>query len=208
MENKRSRGRLAPRALFFSCAVGRARHWGRRGPGHHGGRTCRDVRRGTTRRRVARRPPVPRRSRAPPPAPPSLARSTLHATTRRRHILTRLVPDRLLPRRVSQAYRVRVLDAEKYAKTQELAETARDFCDKVARLSDTVATVVDAVDRQVRRRSSGPDRSFERVERSPSPLRETSGPNRSDAAPRVSRSDAVPTTDTIPAPRRLRLRTS
>jgi hypothetical protein len=43
-----------------------------------------------------------------------------------------------------------VLDAEKYAKTQELAETARDFCDKVARLSDTVATVVDAVDRQVR----------------------------------------------------------
>ena len=99
-----------------------------------------------------------------------------------------------------------MLDAEKYAKTQELAETARDFCDKVARLSDTVATVVDAVDRQVRREvSTG---SFERVERSPSPLRETSGPNRSDAAPRVSRSDAVPTTDTIPAPRRLRLRTS
>jgi predicted Zn-dependent protease len=47
-----------------------------------------------------------------------------------------------------------VLDAEKYAKTQELAETARDFCDKVARLSDTVATVVDAVDRQVRLASS------------------------------------------------------
>lgn len=100
-----------------------------------------------------------------------------------------------------------MLDAEKYAKTQELAETARDFCDKVARLSDTVATVVDAVDRQVRREvSTG---SFERVERSPSPLRETSGPNRSDAAPRASRSDAVPTTDTIPAPHDpLRLRTS
>ena len=48
-----------------------------------------------------------------------------------------------------------MLDAEKYAKTQELAETARDFCDKVARLSDTVATVVDAVDRQVRREVIG-----------------------------------------------------
>lgn len=102
-----------------------------------------------------------------------------------------------------------MLDAEKYAKTQELAETARDFCDKVARLSDTVATVVDAVDRQVRLGSSAPDRSLERVERSPSPLRKTSGPNRSDAAPRVSRSDAVPTTDTLnPKPERLRLRTS
>lgn len=44
--------------------------------------------------------------------------------------------------------------------------------------------------------------------RSPSPLRKTSGPNRSDIAPRVSRSDAVPTTDPIPAPERLRLRTS
>lgn len=43
-----------------------------------------------------------------------------------------------------------MLDSEKYARTQELAETARDFCDKVAQLSDTVATVVDAVDRQVR----------------------------------------------------------
>ena len=43
-----------------------------------------------------------------------------------------------------------MLDSEKYARTQELAETARDFCDKVARLNDTVATVVDAVDRQVR----------------------------------------------------------
>jgi predicted Zn-dependent protease len=47
-----------------------------------------------------------------------------------------------------------VLDSEKYARTQELAETARDFCDKVAQLSDTVATVVDAVDRQVRLASS------------------------------------------------------
>lgn len=45
--------------------------------------------------------------------------------------------------------------------------------------------------------------------RSPSPLRKTSGPNRSDAAPRVSHSDAVPTTDTLnPKPERLRLRTS
>lgn len=47
-----------------------------------------------------------------------------------------------------------MLDSEKYARTQELAETARDFCDKVAQLSDTVATVVDAVDRQVRLASS------------------------------------------------------
>ena len=52
-----------------------------------------------------------------------------------------------------QAYRVRVLRLEKYARTH-LAETARDFCDKVAQLLDTVATVVDAVDRQVRLASS------------------------------------------------------
>lgn len=49
---------------------------------------------------------------------------------------------------------MRVLDAEKYAKTQQLSETARDFCGKVAQLSDTVGTVVDAVDRQVRLRPS------------------------------------------------------
>lgn len=47
-----------------------------------------------------------------------------------------------------------MLDSEKYARTQELAETARDFCGKVAQLNDTVTAVMDAVDRQVRLASS------------------------------------------------------
>ena len=102
-----------------------------------------------------------------------------------------------------------MLDAEKYAKTQELAETARDYCDKVARLSDTVATVVDAEDRQVRLGHRHPTDPSSASNVRESPLRKPSGPNRSDAAPRVSHSDAVPTTDTLnPKPERLRLRTS
>jgi hypothetical protein len=48
---------------------------------------------------------------------------------------------------------VRVLDAEKFDKTQALADGAKDFCEKVARLNDIVKTVVDAVDAQARRRS-------------------------------------------------------
>jgi hypothetical protein len=102
-----------------------------------------------------------------------------------------------------------VLDAEKYAKTQELAETARDFCDKVARLSDTVATVVDAVDRQVRlghRHPTDPSSASTFSKSSPQNLRAESFRRRFTL---VSRSDAVPTTDTLnPKPERLRLRTS
>ena len=102
-----------------------------------------------------------------------------------------------------------MLDAEKYAKTQELAETARDFCDKVARLSDTVATVVDAVDRQVRlghRHPTDPSSASTFSKSSPQNLRAESFRRRFTL---VSRSDAVPTTDTLnPKPERLRLRTS
>mmetsp|Transcript_13915 Transcript_13915/g.52152 ORF Transcript_13915/g.52152 Transcript_13915/m.52152 type:complete len:129 (-) Transcript_13915:138-524(-) len=47
-----------------------------------------------------------------------------------------------------EAYRVRVLDADTYAQTVALSETARDFCDKVAQLRDTVGAVVNAVDKQ------------------------------------------------------------
>ena len=50
----------------------------------------------------------------------------------------------------SQSYRVRVLDSEKFSKTQQLAEGARDFCDKVSQLNDIVKTVVEAVDQQAR----------------------------------------------------------
>jgi hypothetical protein len=85
-----------------------------------------------------------------------------------------------------------VLDAEKYAKTQELAETARDFCDKVARLSDTVATVVDAVDRQVRlghRHPTDPSSASTFSKSSPQTLRAESFRRRFTL---VSRSDAVP----------------
>ena len=57
------------------------------------------------------------------------------------------------PRRVPQSFRVRVLDAEKFDKTQALADGAKDFCEKVTRLNDIVKTVVDAVDAQARRRS-------------------------------------------------------
>ena len=45
---------------------------------------------------------------------------------------------------------MRVLDAEKYNKTQHLADSAKDFCDKVAHLNEIVKSVVDAVDQQVR----------------------------------------------------------
>jgi hypothetical protein len=49
-----------------------------------------------------------------------------------------------------QAYRVRVLDSEKYNQTQNLADGAKDFCDKVSQLNDIVKSVVEAVDQQVR----------------------------------------------------------
>jgi len=55
-----------------------------------------------------------------------------------------------LPVQCTQQYRVRVLDAEKYAKTESLASGAKDFCDKVAQLNDIVKNVVEAVDQQVR----------------------------------------------------------
>ena len=45
---------------------------------------------------------------------------------------------------------MRVLDSEKFSKTQQLAEGARDFCDKVSQLNDIVKTVVEAVDQQAR----------------------------------------------------------
>lgn len=45
---------------------------------------------------------------------------------------------------------MRVLDSEKFSKTQQLAESARDFCDKVSQLNDIVKTVVEAVDQQAR----------------------------------------------------------
>lgn len=51
-----------------------------------------------------------------------------------------------------QSYRVRVLDAEKYNQTQNLAEGAKDFCGKVSQLNDIVKSVVEAVDQQVSER--------------------------------------------------------
>jgi hypothetical protein len=50
---------------------------------------------------------------------------------------------------MQQSYRVRVLDSEKYNQTQNLAEDAKDFCDKVSQLNDIVKSVVEAVDQQV-----------------------------------------------------------
>mmetsp|Transcript_22247 Transcript_22247/g.55048 ORF Transcript_22247/g.55048 Transcript_22247/m.55048 type:complete len:130 (+) Transcript_22247:213-602(+) len=53
-----------------------------------------------------------------------------------------------------EQYRVRVLDAEKYNKTESLAESAKEFCDKVAQLNDIVKSVVEAVDQQAARTES------------------------------------------------------
>jgi len=53
-----------------------------------------------------------------------------------------------------EAYRVRVLDSEKYNQTQNLADGAKDFCDKVSQLNDIVKSVVEAVDQQAARTES------------------------------------------------------
>ena len=84
----------------------------------------------------------------------SLPPRSTHIKIRIRHVFD-VVPTNptTLPVHLTplQAYRVRVLDADTYAQTVALSETARDFCDKVAQLRDTVGAVVNAVDKQVRR---------------------------------------------------------
>jgi len=48
-----------------------------------------------------------------------------------------------------QNYRIRVLDADKFAQTEKLRDECSAFTDKIQSLSGVVKTLVDAVDQQV-----------------------------------------------------------
>jgi hypothetical protein len=48
-----------------------------------------------------------------------------------------------------QNYRIRVLDADKFAQTEKLKDECSAFTDKIQSLSGVVKTLVDAVDQQV-----------------------------------------------------------
>ena len=118
---------------------------------HDGGRTRGDVRRGTSRSRSTHHWRFTSYLIShTTPTSTSLPRGQHEDSAPRFALVVPALTIPLPPSR-TQAYRVRVLDADKYAKTQQLPETVLDFCDKVAQLSETVGAVVDAVDKQVRR---------------------------------------------------------
>ena len=48
-----------------------------------------------------------------------------------------------------QLYRVRVLDPDRYAQTEQLKDECSSFTDKIQTLNSVVKTLVDAVDAQV-----------------------------------------------------------